>query len=805
MSFKGKLRHGRYALLTAAVLACIGAPHGYAAEDVSGGGDKSKVSTEDIHVEVDFDKEMLKEAPETKTIISRADLDRKGARTLSDALAAEQDVQMGTDNMGRKTVSIRGAEPRHTLILVDGRRLAGGLSKYYGATDEVNRIGLDDIDHIEIIRGSGTVRYGADAIGGVINIITKVSHRRGVRLTTEGSWIDVKGHQYNHSIGLSTGDLGGGTYMDFSYGWSKTAPFLYDRDGTSMQYYGDRNPMSARAEFTIGKDETITISADRQTEDLQKDTVLGRFSGGKSIAMVATEDAWRNNFSIDWKKQTSRADYRVRLYQTEHNSDVNYRVLGRGMPYRHFYFDYFNRVDNVMETSVGVMAHDKHYVTVGADYHDEYGEGTRIKVPGQMHREETRSYTIPGDTRSYTGNIYETSLNYYSAYIMDDWQVGKKLLIIPGLRYTNHSRFGVNVSPSIGATYKARNNVRFKTNIGTSFATGGIAELYHDWEMYEPSLNQRPPYRNGWFFQGNPELKPEKALNMDISVEKDFDKKTSAKITIFRNDYKDYMQIVYDGERDSKNLKGATRWSNNIVSPDPWGLYDYSNIISILDSMPTPEDRYDFIADNTAYATTPVRDDVFTYKNISKARTQGIEAEVTHEVARDFNIKAGYTYLDAYDRQTGKRLEGRGRHMLNLTMTYSDPKNGWRATLWGDYTRNYLDIRDRIATGNFVKEDTSGLTSKTYTVTDYDGNTREITIYQTERDASKALQNTVEHSYTREKVAREKNYGLWNLMIEKDYHHFLTFYAGITNLFNQYDPYLGMGGRIYRLGMRMMF
>ena len=134
MSFKGKLRHGRYALLTAAVLACFGAPHVYAADNVSG-SDNSKVSTEDIHVEVDFDKEMLKEAPETKTIISRADLDRKGARTLSDALAAEQDIQMGTDNMGRKTVGIRGAEPRHTLILVDGRRLAGGLSKYYGATD----------------------------------------------------------------------------------------------------------------------------------------------------------------------------------------------------------------------------------------------------------------------------------------------------------------------------------------------------------------------------------------------------------------------------------------------------------------------------------------------------------------------------------------------------------------------------------------------------------------------------------------------------------------------------------------------
>lgn len=180
MSFKGKICQGRAAVLTAAVLACLSSPYAYASEDIPE-EDTSNVSTKDIHVEADFDKEMLKEAPETKAIISRADLDRKGARTLSDALAAEQDIQMGTDNMGRKTVGIRGAEPRHTLILVDGRRLAGGLSKYYGATDEVNRIGLDDIDHIEIIRGSGTARYGADAIGGVINIITKISHKRRVR------------------------------------------------------------------------------------------------------------------------------------------------------------------------------------------------------------------------------------------------------------------------------------------------------------------------------------------------------------------------------------------------------------------------------------------------------------------------------------------------------------------------------------------------------------------------------------------------------------------------------------------------
>ena len=797
-------------MVTAAILACMGSSITYAAPAEDEG---THVSTDDIHVDADFDKEMLKEAPETKTIISRADLDRKGARTLSDALAAEQDVQMGTDNMGRKTVSIRGAEPRHTLILVDGRRLAGGLSKYYGATDEVNRLGLDDIDHIEIIRGSGTARYGADAIGGVINIITKVSHRRGVRLTTEGSWIDAGGSQYNHSIGYSTGDLGGGTYMDFSYGWSKTAPFLYDNDGTSMQYYGKRNPMSLRAEFTLGKDETLTLSADRQTEDLKKDTTLGKFTAGKGIAMVASEDAWRNNFSIDWKKQTSHADYRVRLYQTEHDSDVNYHVFGKGVPYRHFYFDNFNRKDNVIEASVGVMAHDKHYVTVGADYHDEYGEGTRITVPGQTPHEETRIYTFPNPSdpshpnkRSYTGNIYETSLNYYSAYIMDDWQVGKKLLIIPALRYTNHSHFGVNVSPSIGATYKARNNVRIKANIGTSFATGGIAELYHDWEMYEPSLNPKPPIRNGWLFEGNPELKPEKALNMDISVEKDFDKKTSAKLTLFRNDYKDYMQIMYNGEKQSKNLYGRTYYDPQVLYPSVYGNYDYDTLVSMIESAPNWQYIEDNIIDETSMVSNvPATDDVYTYRNISKARTQGIEAEVTHQVARDFSIKAGYTFLDAYDRQTGKRLEGRGRHMLNLTMTYSDPKNGWRATFWGDYTRNYLDIRDRIITGRLMDANGNTITETPhYTFTNPE--TGEVYhLFPNETDANTHVKGGIQHDFTREKLAREKNYGLWNLMVEKDYHHFLTFYAGITNLFNQYDPFLGMGGRVYRLGMRMMF
>ena len=203
MRMGNRLRKRRYAALGAAMWMLWGSSALCAAEG-DNGSSSERVTTEAVNVEANYEKELLKEEPETKTIITREDLDRKGARTLSDALAAEQSIQMGTDNMGRKTISIRGAEARHTLILVDGRRLAGGLSKYYGATDEANRLGVDNIDHIEIIRGSGTARYGADAIGGVINIVTKMPHKAGVKLMTEGSWLD-QGGSYVEDLSTTRG------------------------------------------------------------------------------------------------------------------------------------------------------------------------------------------------------------------------------------------------------------------------------------------------------------------------------------------------------------------------------------------------------------------------------------------------------------------------------------------------------------------------------------------------------------------------------------------------------------------------
>ena len=107
------------------------------------------------------------------SIITQKDIQDKQAKSVEDIIFNQTGVSRTVDAMGRVGVSIRGAEPRHTLILVDGQQVMGDLSKYSGAADELLRLGTENVERIEVIQGAASAKYGSDAVGGVINVITK--------------------------------------------------------------------------------------------------------------------------------------------------------------------------------------------------------------------------------------------------------------------------------------------------------------------------------------------------------------------------------------------------------------------------------------------------------------------------------------------------------------------------------------------------------------------------------------------------------------------------------------------------------
>ena len=127
----------------------------------------------DIRVEADSAKENAKYESQSTTIITAEDIAKKQAKSVEGIIFDETGMTRTVDAMGRVGLSIRGAEPRHTLILVDGRPVMGDFAKYTGQGDELQRLGTENVARIEIIRGAASAKYGADAIGGVVNVITK--------------------------------------------------------------------------------------------------------------------------------------------------------------------------------------------------------------------------------------------------------------------------------------------------------------------------------------------------------------------------------------------------------------------------------------------------------------------------------------------------------------------------------------------------------------------------------------------------------------------------------------------------------
>ena len=103
------------------------------------------------------------------TVIPRVDLERSGARNVAEALETMPGLRVLRDVTGAMQLQVRGFDTEHVLVLVDGQRVAGRKN---GAVD-LSRLGVERIERIEIVKGPASAAYGADALGGVINIITR--------------------------------------------------------------------------------------------------------------------------------------------------------------------------------------------------------------------------------------------------------------------------------------------------------------------------------------------------------------------------------------------------------------------------------------------------------------------------------------------------------------------------------------------------------------------------------------------------------------------------------------------------------
>lgn len=301
----------------------------------------------------------------------------------------------------------------------------------------------------------------------------------------------------------------------------------------------------------------------------------------------------------------------------------------------------------------------------------KYGESSdpemRKKAPklnGKAFLEEYRNR----DQRLTTGSGTIRKMN---AYISDTWQVNKNLTFVPIIRLDNSSLFGSNLSASMGMTYNVKGNPhrRFKANVGTGYTEPGMGELWYNWEMYASNPVGIGVAKLGWYWAGNPNLKPEKSFNIDMSLEGE-NKNTYARVGVFHNRIKNYMSVYFTGEF---------------------------------------QDFAPYLKGDAKYQRAP--DMIYSFKNIGMAEITGLQAEVQQKFGKYWSGKLGYTYLHAINKSDPtmpRQLLDKPVHKVDIGVTYDNPKTGWNGSIWGDYYINMLDSNTLNNGGNYWPDILSG-------------------------------------------------------------------------------------------------
>ena len=647
----------RKILLTAAVLSAISVPT-YAA--VRDGG--ASVVTDEVVVTASRTEQEIKETPSAVEVITRADIDKMGAENLAQALKLALGIDLQENTMVGNRSAIRGMNTNQTLILIDGRRVrtenTSETMNYY----ELQRVNMDDVERIEIVRGAVSSLYGSEALGGVINVIRKHPAEAQTSVT-----LDWTTRQNDQGLRLDSGKVGK---------WAFSTSFKHmgvrERGTDSISnMYGKKYFFNIDGRMEITKDKHLDVFFDYLKEDLDmKD----------SATQKTTYDHDRITTGAKYSGRDNHGDYEMQVYYTYF--DKNQRTRKRADSALSS-FDDMTYNSLIFDGRRSIQLAPNHLMTVGGEYRKEDYESTRIKG--------SRTTTLEGVTHQ----LGDSSMDLAALYVQDEWLASPRWTIIPSVRWDHSDVFGSEVTGKLGTTYKMSKGLRFKANVGTAYRAPTASELYFDWR-------HTPAAQVNVHIVGNPDLKPEKALNFDLGIEGERGK-TFGKLTYFHNKVEDLINI--------------------------------NTVVTVIPGFP------------------PTRLMTGTYQNIDNATIQGVELEAKQDLGSGFALRGLYTYLDAQDDKTNTRLMGRARHKASLQLSYDDPRHGWNATLWQDWTAGYR----------------------------YAEQVGRRTVY---KDAALALTNFV---------------------VTKKFNEQFSAYLGIDNIFDKESDALAYDGRIWRGGVRMTF
>ena len=432
------------------------------------------VTMEETVVTASRIEESLKYSPDSVTIITEEEIQKKGKQTVVDVLKDVSGIsvaQYGSPG-GDSSIYMRGTNNAHTLIMIDGVRVGDPMAG--DGKMSISDLSTDNIERIEIVRGAQGVLYGSDAIGGVINIITKKGKGKPeFYLFSEGGSLET----FREKIGVS----GSNDKINYAASVSRLDMKYVSRadedlGNTERDYYHNTN-ISARVDGQISETVRMGFSArqSKSSMDLDDDPVADADKVlDTDITSVAT------NFDqdlFDWWQHVIKLGITEtkREYTKDGAFDDLYNGTIKAASWQHNFF--IGEIDAV---------------TAGFDYQEE-----------------------DGDNRSTSSNITNKSVNTKSFFVQNKLTPFKGFSFTLGARHDDHQTFGgEDTYKGALAYFYEKTGTKVRGSYGTGFRAPSLYQLYSSY--------------------GDTNLKPEESKGYDLGIVQDlFDKNLLLSVTYF--------------------------------------------------------------------------------------------------------------------------------------------------------------------------------------------------------------------------------------------------------------------------------
>lgn len=516
----------------------------------------------------------LKDIPVITRVISNEAIRQVNAPDLSTLLQyALPGLQIGYDSMSQNSqITYQGVGGAYLVFLVDGERVSGE-----GADHNVDftRFNVDDIERIEVVRGAASTLYDSNALGGVINIITK-SANRPFSGNLSARYAGNNGENYSFSAGAKQSRFSTFTTLGYRHRSTYTVTDKEGQTTTTTNPDGSTNVTQDNAYGTTMYGYRIWDASQKFgyaiTDKLSAEVKGTYYHNKRDIRQGKKYRDVYEDFTVNGKLKY--------VFNVNHQLDASY------------VFDKYDK-DKVWFTLPATTDYSNLNQTGRINYSGNIGNHT-LSAGTEWQREYLKHYMLKdsGDVSRIHGAIY----------LQEDWKMTDNLNLIVGLRGDYEQKYDFHITPKVSAMYRPCEFFTLRAGYSQGYRSPSLKELYQAYDMGGLGM---------FMLYGNENLKPEHSHQYTVSAEMNSGG-LNASLSAYHNRFKDKISLALmnDGTNDQQYINAENAKTTGLEAIVRWrsetgvsltGSYAYVDDYEEVDGRNTSSVRPHSITFNAAY------------------------------------------------------------------------------------------------------------------------------------------------------------------------------------------------------------